>query len=322
MMKLKLYPILALVFLSSLTTLAQDPAFTQFYANQLYLNPAFAGTQRCPRLVVNYRDQWPALKGTFKTYAASFDTHVDAVGGGLGLIVLSDNAGQGTINTTSFSGVYSYQLNITREFSIRAGFQASYMQKSINRDKLNFGDQIDPRYGFIYPTNEVINTTSIGFMDLSTGLLFYSTKFYGGFAAHHLTQPQEYFIRDQGDDSRLPMKLTGHFGALIPVGGNRNEETFISPNILYLRQRDFQQINVGVYVAKAPLVGGLWYRNKDSFIALVGLQQGIFKIGYSYDITVSKLAGVSAGSHEISLGFQFQCHPKKKRFRTVRCPSF
>jgi hypothetical protein len=60
----------------------------------------------------------------------------------------------------------------------------------------------------------------------------------------------------------------------------------------------------------------------DAFIALIGLQQGIFKFGYSYDVTVSKLANASAGSHELSLGLQLGCHPKKKRFRTIKCPSF
>ena len=43
---------------------AQDPEFTQFYANPLYLNPAFAGTGRCPRIIMNYRNQWPAISGT------------------------------------------------------------------------------------------------------------------------------------------------------------------------------------------------------------------------------------------------------------------
>jgi hypothetical protein len=50
---------------------AQDPEFTQFYANPLYLNPAFAGTNRCPRLVMNYRNQWPSLTGIIVTTSAS-----------------------------------------------------------------------------------------------------------------------------------------------------------------------------------------------------------------------------------------------------------
>ena len=46
---------------------AQDPEFTQFYANPLYLNPAFAGTARSPRINLNYRNQWPGLSGTYVT---------------------------------------------------------------------------------------------------------------------------------------------------------------------------------------------------------------------------------------------------------------
>jgi len=300
---------------------AQDPEFTQFYANPLYLNPAFAGSARCPRFSLNWRDQWPAISGEFVTYSASYDQHVEGVGG-LGLLVMNDKAGEGTLKTTNISGIYSYQLNVSREFSIRVGFQGTYVQKSIDWDKLTFGDMIDPRYGFVYSTDEIRpNETTKSFFDISTGILFYSSKLYGGVAVNHLTEPEESFLRPV-DGSRLPMKVTAHLGALLPLGGGRDAETYISPNVLYQRQRDFQQLNIGVYVAKAPLVGGLWYRTSDAFIALVGLQQGIFKFGYSYDLTVSKLASASGGSHELSLGVQLPCKPKKKRFRTIRCPSF
>lgn len=107
---------------------AQDPQFTQFYANPLYLNPAFAGTARCPRVVLNYRNQWPALTGTFVTTSASFDQHVDGIMGGLGLLVTHDQAGKGTLNTTTVSGIYSYQQAISRKFSMKVGFQATYFQ--------------------------------------------------------------------------------------------------------------------------------------------------------------------------------------------------
>ena len=314
---------LLMVFLmfKALSAVGQDPEFTQFYANPLYLNPAFAGSTRCPRVNINYRNQWPALTGTFVTYSSSYDQHFEGIGGGLGLLVLNDKAGEGTLSTTNMSLMYAYQLNITREFSIRTGFQGTFVQKKLDWDKLTFPDMIDPRYGFIYPTEEIRPETTTSFWDFSAGILAYSSKVFGGVAVNHLTEPEESFIRPS-DGSKLPMKITAHAGAMLQLPGNRDDETYISPNVLYQKQRDFQQLNIGVYVAKPPLVGGLWYRNKDSFIALVGLQQGIMKFGYSYDLTVSKLANASAGSHELSFSLQFPCHPKKKRFRAVKCPAF
>ena len=296
---------------------AQDPEFTQFYANPLYLNPAFAGTARCPRICLNYRNQWPAISGTYVTYSASYDQHFDAIKGGLGLLVTNDKAGQGTLTTTNASLMYSYQLNINREFSMKFGFQATYFQKSIDWSKLQFGDMIDERRGFVYNTNEVPGQSKKANIDLSAGLLGYSKRYFFGFAAHHLTQPDEGLI----GTSKLPMKFTVHAGAVLPVGEKGNQTT-ISPNVLYQKQQDFQQLNLGVYVNRGSIVGGLWYRNQDSFIALIGFTQHFFKVGYSYDVTVSKLTNATAGSHEISFSLQFECKPKKKKFRTVSCPSF
>lgn len=296
---------------------AQDPEFTQFYANPLYLNPAFAGTARCPRINLNYRNQWPGISGTYVTYSASYDQHFDALTGGLGLLVTNDKAGQGTLTTTNVSGIYSYQLNINREFSMKFGFQATYFEKSIDWSKLTFGDMIDERRGFVYNTNEVPGLSHKQNFDVSAGMLGYSKRYFFGFAVHHINEPDEGLI----GPSKLPMKITGHAGAVLPIG-NKGSETFISPNILYQKQQDFQQLNIGVYINKGSIVGGLWYRNQDSFIALVGFQQHFFKFGYSYDVTVSKLTNATAGSHEISFSLQFECRPKKKKFRTVSCPSF
>jgi type IX secretion system PorP/SprF family membrane protein len=299
---------------------AQDPEFTQFYANPLYLNPAFAGTARCPRLVMNYRNQWPALSGTFVTTSASYDQHVESISGGLGLLVTRDNAGRGTLTTTMVSGIYSYQQAISRKFSLKAGFQVSYFQKALDWSKLTFGDQIDDRRGFIYNTQEIPRGGTVNNVDFSAGLLGFSDVFYVGAAVHHLTEPNESLIVG---NSPLPMKFTGHAGAVIPLDKkNRYSETNISPNVLYRRQGEFQQLNLGVYVNKGPLVGGVWYRFNDSFIALVGIQTDVIRFGYSYDVTTSDLTTSNAGSHEVSLSVQFDCRPKRSKFRTISCPSF
>jgi type IX secretion system PorP/SprF family membrane protein len=323
-LKLSIYFAIVMVIMNlSLTNNgnAQDPQFTQFYANPIYLNPAFAGTARCPRVIMNYRHQWPGIPTTagktFVTYAASYDQHIDAISGGVGLQVLNDRAGDGTLNTTTASLVYSYQLPVSRTFSLKFGGQATYLQKRLDWSKLTFGDMIDPRRGFVYNTNEIPPVNTKTTVDFAAGVLGYSKLFFVGFAAHHLTQPDEGFI----SPARLPLKITGHAGAVIPIDGTSGEIS-VSPNILYQRQQNFQQINLGVYFNKGAFVAGMWYRNQDAVIVLVGVQQSIYKIGYSYDVTVSKLTTKSAGSHEISFALQFDCKPKKKKFRTISCPSF
>jgi type IX secretion system PorP/SprF family membrane protein len=313
---------------------AQDPLFTQFYANPLYLNPAFAGSNRCPRVVMNHRNQWPAIQGTYVTNSFSYDQHVGAIAGGLGVLLTRDDAGSGTLTSTTASLIYSYFLPVTKSFSIKAGIQVSYFQKVLDWDKLTFGDQIDQQLGFISQTNETRDgQQAVQYMDFSAGLLGYSKSFYIGAAVHHLIPPDEGFI--ERSSSVLPMKITGHVGAIIPTGGggrsgkrrrrrdkNALPASSVSPNVLYRMQREFQEIFLGLYVTKGPIVGGLWYRNADAFIALVGLQFQNFRFGYSYDVTVSKLAANSAGSHEVSASVLFDCRPPRKKFTPVSCPSF
>lgn len=309
------------------TSYSQDIHFSQYYANPVYLNPAFAGTSVCPRVIMNYRNQWPSVGGTYSSYSVSYDQHVDNLSGGVGLMFVTDNSGEGILNTNMVSGAYSYRLQVNRYFSMKAAFQTSYLQKRLDWDKLTFGDQIDPRYGFINDTRETrpeeLITNNI---DFSTGILGYSENVYGGFAVHHLTQPNEgYFV-----PSKLPMKITVHMGGVLDLKHHRKrrriEDPTLSPNILYMKQGDFKEMNYGLYFNKYPLVGGVWYRqgfeNPDALIILMGLQTSVVKIGYSYDVTVSKLSNASGGAHEISFAMQFGCKPKKKRIRTINCPSF
>ncbi|OFY95998.1 MAG: hypothetical protein A3K10_09965 [Bacteroidetes bacterium RIFCSPLOWO2_12_FULL_31_6] len=177
---------------------------------------------------------------------------------------------------------------------------------------------IDARRGFIYNTNEIQRDEPANYVDFSAGILGFSEKYFFGFAVNHLAEPDESVIEGT---SPLPRKFTFHAGAVLPVE-SKGEVASLSPNVLVQLQQDFLQINFGMYFSKGPIIGGLWYRNSDSFIALLGFQAGILKFGYSYDITVSKLTNQTAGSHEFSTGLQFDCKPKKRRFRTISCPSF
>jgi len=310
-----LFPILVFtLFLFDLK--AQDPQFTQFYANPLYLNPAFAGTARCPRICMNYRNQWPNLSGNYVTYSVSGDLHVDALAGGVGILVTTDDQAHGTLKTTNASLIYSYQAVVNREFSLKFGLQATYMQKSLDRDNLHFGDMIDARRGFVWNTNEPLPQQNKSNADFSAGVLGYSKNYFFGFAANHINQPDEGLL----GVSKLPTKFTVHGGAIIEL--EKGGESYLSPNILFQSQQNFRQLNLGLYYVKGPFVAGLWYRSGDAVIALVGIKNDNFQAGYSYDVTVSKLAGNTAGAHEISVQIKFECKTKRKKYRTISCPSF
>jgi len=331
MIKLKkLFLVIFLLASAGISVYSQDPHFSQYYANPLYLNPAFAGSAVCPRLILNFRDQWPNIPGTFVTYNASYDKYIDNLSGGVGLSVMADNAGDGTINTEMVNLIYSYRLQVSRTFSLNAGFQASYFQKSLDWSKLTFGDMIDARNGFVFQTGEKQPPSlTKGAPDFSAGLLGYSESFYAGVAVFHLTQPNEGFM----SVSKLPMRICVNIGGIIDLQYHRRrrklEDPVISPNILFMQQLNFTELNYGLYFNKYPMVGGLWFRqaignpsNPDAFIALVGFQTTVVKIGYSYDVTVSKLSSATAGAHEVSFSMQFDCRPKKKRIRAINCPVF
>jgi len=323
---IKLYILVLIlgVFGSSITSEvhAQDPEYSQFYASPLYLNPAFAGSNRCPRVSMVYRNQWPSISGTYITTGASFDQHVNGINGGLGFVFNNDQAAN-TLKSTRFSGIYSYQLKVSRKFSLRLGGEATFFQKSLDWDKLKFGDMIDERRGFVYQSGDLPRGGNISGIDFSAGVVGFTEVFFFGVSAHHLTQPQESVVLGA---SPLPMKFTGHAGAVIPLEGSASKYTTngttISPNIMFRSQGGFTQLNMGLYIKKSSIVGGIWYRNKDSFILLVGVQTDVLKIGYSYDVTLSKLTTKTGGAHEVTLGLNFKCRKKKRGFRTISCPSF
>jgi type IX secretion system PorP/SprF family membrane protein len=218
--------------------------------------------------------------------------------------------------------IYSYHLQLGRKWKLQFGARAAWYQKFLDWDKLTFGDMIDPRRGFIYSTGDVPRGGSRGFFDASAGLVLFNKYFFAGAAVHHLNRPNESMIVG---DSKMPIRVTGHMGAEIQLGrkSKYSNGTSIMPNVIYQYQNGFMELSVGTYVKYGPVNIGVWYRNRDAFILTAGINTGKFKLGYSYDVTVSKLNnGVSGGSHEISLGLNLNCKQRPTTFKLVSCPSF
>lgn len=329
MRKFTAFPLLFLLGVCALEVTGQDPHFSQFYANPLYLNPSLAGATICPRIIGNYRNQWPALGNAYITYNASYDQYIGAIHGGVGLLLTADRTGGGNLNATAISLFYAYKFQITSHLFASAGVQAGYLQRSLNWDNLKFEDQIDPQTGFTLPTSEKPpDRATVGVPDFSAGVMvWYDDIVYGGIAVSHLSQPKIGFYAD--NTSQLYMKYTVHAGSVINLrqgGADEEHEFSISPNILYQQQFKFHQLNLGLYVTVDPFVGGLWFRydfeNADAIVPLVGVHYKNLRVGYSYDWTISHLKGVGGGAHEVSASWQFPCIEKRRHIHAIKCPRF
>lgn len=309
---------------------AQDVVYSQFYANPVYLNPALAGSKMCQRFTLNYRNQWPAIGQGFVSYSASWDQQFDKLSGALGVIVNTDIGGGGIYNKFNVNGIYSYRLQASRFIILNAALQAGYFQNRLDGSKLLFGDQIDPFTGNHISTidmtrGEIQSKMNIGNVDFSAGLLAgFKESFYLGVAVNHLSRPDISFF--ETNTSRLQMRWTLHSGFLINLSEQKEATDIgnfsISPNIVYVQQGNFNQLNAGMSVNMYPLVAGVWLRhgfeNPDAVIALIGYQQKNYKVEYSFDYTISRLTSKSSGAHEISVAWLFHRSSGSDRFHRMR----
>jgi type IX secretion system PorP/SprF family membrane protein len=311
---------------------SQDFPYSQFYANPVYLNPALAGLEYCPRVIINYRNQWPSLPEAFVSYSASYDQFSEFLNGGVGVQLEYSGEGQATISNFHLRGMYAYKLRLGRETEAQLALEAGLGQRSISWENLLFSSMIDPANNgnpSPLPPPENFNGNII-YPDFATGFVVgFSEKYFFGAAAHHLSQPETGFLSERSNP--LKMKITIHAGAEFGEESSgfyrrRSPSIIISPNILYQQQGDFRHLNMGSYFNFSPFIVGLWFRyafeNTDAVIISLGLQRENLRFGYSFDYTVSSLSVAGGGAHEVSLAWLFNCSEKRKRPKAIKCPSF
>lgn len=289
---------------------AQDPNYSQFYANPIFMNPAFAGTTELQRVVANYRNQWPQQGNAFTTYSLSYDRLLNNLKSGLGIQVNYDREPNNVINSSWATVSYSHHVQLGMETFMTLGLQGGLVVKQYDVNGLVFPSNIDQISGQI-SGNVPISITEARktFPDFAVGLVGQHKRTFWGISAHHLSRPDESIV--EGDNKgKVPVKITA-------LAGNRSRklhhgllsrEFTLSPNILYQQQGSFKQLNLGIYMIEKSFLFGGWFRHNfdvrpDALIALIGYARERFQFGYSFDFTLSKLSNYSHGSHEVSLTF-------------------
>ncbi len=331
-MKRAIY-ILFLFAFGILNVKGQDALFSQYYSAPLYLAPSFAGGTKGSRVVMNYRNQWPGIKTAYNVFSLSYDHYFPQYNAGIGFIILRDQAGTANLNKTNLGLFYSYNFRIKRDFTIRPGISFQMSKTSIDFDKLIFYEQLT--FDGIIPQNsEVISFEKKRSLDMAVSVLFYTKDKWGGITLDHFNRPDESL---QGYMGEVPVRFRMYGGMKFYADKRDIETNYFSANFVFKKQGKFTQLDIGGSYFKSPFNMGLSYRgvpirssyenyrNNDAIIFLVGYVINNLQIGYSYDLTISRLISNSWGSHEISITYLFLQDQKVKHPRRnviIPCAKF
>jgi type IX secretion system PorP/SprF family membrane protein len=292
----------------------QDNHLSQFNASPLTFNPAMTGMFKGNyRGQLNYRTQWGSiLNKPFINQVASFDMPRKKFG--YGIIVMSNKAGSGNMNTTSalLSCAYEVTSDPTEVHHLTTGLQVGFINKSVDVSRLTFDNQYTTANGGGFDqtvsSQENFQSTSYLLPDVNFGIYYYNTnkekKFnpYIGASGFHMTIPKESFY---GNLNRMPIRYLIHGGSKIKI----NEVIKVDPSFLYMQQNNVHEINFGVtgdyYMLEqnTHLQLGTFYRYKDAFIIQTAVLYKEYTLRMSYDFNTSSLNAYThgRGGFEISI---------------------
>ena len=299
----------ALAAIASVSFAQQDPQFTQFMHNKLIYNPGYAGTSQAICTNVMYRQQWVNFPGAPKTALLSFDMPIGQLPLGIGLNVMNDQIGYAKTLFARLALAYNRVGFAGGPGVLGIGVDGGILQQQFN------GNWITPDGpGTIdhnipqYQTNPNLNKLTY---DLGFGAYYgIANKMYVGISSTHLA------AQDISAGSNVKYSLARHYYIMAGYTFNLTPEHSLTPNIKVKTDAASTQVDINVtYIYDQRFWVGVSYRMQDAIAPMLGarfLKDKSLKVGYSYDVTMSKIKGYSAGTHEIMIGYCFNVKKKPK----------
>ncbi len=120
----------------------QEAHFAQFVDNQLFVNPAYAGSTGGLNATLLHRDQWVGFDGSPRTSTFAINTPLSYESVGVGLSVVNDRIGP--LNQSMIYGDFSYSLRFNKNSRLSFGLKAGLNMISLNTSELNTTSGNDP----------------------------------------------------------------------------------------------------------------------------------------------------------------------------------
>lgn len=288
----------------------QQPQFTHYGFNGMYLNPAYAGVTQRVEVTGIGRYQYLNLANSFgddngspRTGMVSASVPILGIRGGVGIAGYYDQAGATKISNVALSYAQHIPMGSGR---LSIGIQGIYTY--VGQGTYRAIDPNDPNI----PSN-----ASDHKFDAGAGIWYESPKFYAGLSANNLFRQQYTFANAIGGTSS---QYLSENHAYLTLGYNieATESVVITPMALVKAVLPGQYDTKTKYDnqhnysfeggARATLNDQYWlgvnYRYDESISGLIGASFGPdnrYRIGYAFDFIAFNQDARAFSSHEIML---------------------
>ena len=275
----------------------QELLFTQYYNNDMAINPAVSGSKTYNSLSMQTRQQWLGFEG------APLSTNINYHGAlnnrsAMGGYLMFDKASPVLQANLHLNYAYHIPLNYDK-VNLSFGVGAKLMYYNLDFDNEDLPPGIDPAYS----ASAYDNTLG----DASAGTYLYGKNFYLGFSVSNLLQ----------STFNTPIGLSPVSNQLIrnyyTMGAYRfnimNNDWQLEPSFL-LRKMEFHK-NVTDLTTRIIYLedtwAGLTYRTDGTLVFGFGFAANKLHITYTYDHTFAgEIMQYNYGTHEIGLSFRIE----------------
>jgi type IX secretion system PorP/SprF family membrane protein len=319
--------ILAIITLSTTIVFAQqNPQYSQYLRNQFLVNPAAGGLYDFTDITIGGRWQWLGFGDEPRTAYLAFNTvlhkkikttynpairisngpvrnpevKTGRVKHSLGGMLIADQ--YGAFRKVQGSAIYSIHLPLSKEVNLAFGAKVGLSNNAFLREKAQVLNIVDPTQGYTDGTYDgfIADQSSKFILDIGAGLYLYAKGFFIGISADNLSKDFVEFGQGTANfNSQIHSQLIA--GYQIPL----SEDFSMTPSVLVKYMNPAPPTMEGSL--QLEYKEWIWmaasYRHKDAVVGMLGLNLSErFKIGYSYDLSLSKFRDFSAGGHELILG--------------------
>jgi type IX secretion system PorP/SprF family membrane protein len=284
----------------------QMPHYSLYMLNDVVVNPSLISTKSENQVALMVRNQWTGFEGAPKTQSISYYIAPDTNSTrkfGKGISIINDNTGPISMISGTLSGSYELSLHNNPNRRLSIGMSANILQYTINNSDIILENDgvIDPAMNAGVADKVMGNSASIG-------VNYWGDKFNVSASVINIIN-SDLNLSNTGVDNAL----VNHYYLNSSYKFSTSSGLDIIPSIMFKKigAAPFQlDLNIRTSINNT-IWGGLSYRTNDAVIAMLGLKFSEYTLGYSYDVTTTKMNIPSYGSHGIVITYNIKAREKK-----------